>query len=310
LTTSAPLIRIGTRASQLALWQAREVATRLELAGFSTELVPITTKGDQVLDRSLDKIGSKGVFTEELEQSLRDGETQLAVHSAKDLPSTLPADLELLAFMEREKVNDVVLSLDPNFRMDQPQAIIGTSSTRRKALLKRYYPHSISVEARGNLQTRLEKLKRGDFQALLLAYAGVHRMEFDEYITAIIPEQEFVPAVGQGSVAVQCATSLDQELKTAIANVLDHTPTRACLTAERAFLRSLEGGCSIPVFGLATIKGYQLELTGGIISLDGKELITETMSAPIDAAEALGFKLGALVLDEGADRILREIRGT
>ncbi|MCC2546826.1 hydroxymethylbilane synthase [Hymenobacter sp. BT175] len=304
-------IRIGTRGSRLALWQAHHVAACLEREQLSTEIVIITTKGDVVLDRSLDKIGAKGVFTEELEISLRTGAIDIAVHSAKDVQSSIPDDLELLAFMEREKVNDVVVSYDPNFSLDQPDIILGTSSTRRKAMLRRYYPQATAAEARGNLQTRLRKLEEGQYHALVLAYAGVHRMEYDSLITHVLPETQFIPATGQGSVAVECARSLRPELKATLQRILDHPATHTCLRAERAFLRTMEGGCSIPSFALATLDVTgTLALRGGLISLDGQEYIEEQFSTSelTEGPEAMGVALAEKVLGRGGRQILDAIR--
>lgn len=293
----------------MALWQAEATAEKLQMAGLDTELVIISTKGDQVLDRSLDKIGSKGVFTEELEESLRDGSVEIAVHSAKDVQSTIPADLELLAFMEREMVNDVILSFDPNFKLERDsKVVIGTSSTRRKALLKKYYPNVTTAESRGNLQTRLKKLEDKQFDALMLAYAGVHRMGYDNLIVHTFPEDEFVPAAGQGSVAIECAKDLDPELKQKIKAALDHADTHTCLLAERAFLKTMEGGCSIPSFALATLTPGEVSITGGIVSLDGKTLLQETMVAPLEEAGALGKKMAETILSKGGEEILKSIR--
>lgn len=303
------VIRIGTRGSKLALWQAEHVAEKLQAAGLFTELVIISTKGDQVLDRSLDKIGSKGVFTEELEIGLREGSIDIAVHSAKDVQSTIPDDLELVAFMEREKVNDVILSFNPDFKLERDSnAVIGTSSTRRKALLKKHYPNVTTAESRGNLQTRLRKLEEKQFDALMLAYAGVFRMGYDNLIVHTFPEDEFVPAAGQGSVAVECAKNLDAELKAAIKNALNHADTHVCLVAERAFLRTMEGGCSIPSFALATLTTEGVSITGGIVSLDGRTLLQQTMTAPTEEAEALGVQLANDTLRNGGEEILSSIK--
>lgn len=302
-------IRIGTRGSKLALWQAEHVAEKLQAAGIKTELVIISTKGDQVLDRSLDKIGSKGVFTEELEVSLREGNIEIAVHSAKDVQSSIPGDLELIAFMEREKVNDVILSFDPDFRLSRDSnVVIGTSSTRRKALLKKHYPNVTTAESRGNLQTRLRKLEEKQFDALMLAYAGVVRMGYDNLIVHTFPEDEFVPAAGQGSVAIECAKDLDGDVKSALKKALNHTETHICLLAERAFLRTMEGGCSIPSFALATLTEDGVSITGGIVSLDGKILLQDTMSGPTVAAEELGEQLANATLSRGGEEILANIR--
>jgi len=302
-------IRIGTRGSKLALWQAEAAAEKLQAAGFKTELVIISTKGDQVLDKSLDKIGSKGVFTEELEVALREGQVEIAVYSAKDVQSTIPADLELVAFMEREQVNDVILSFDPDFKLErESNAVIGTSSTRRKALLKKYYPNISTAESRGNLQTRLRKLEEKQFDALMLAYAGVSRMGYDHLIVHTFPEYEFIPAAGQGSVAIECARNLEPELKKGLKQALNHTQTHVCLLAERAFLRTMEGGCSIPSFALATLTGEGVSITGGIVSLDGKILLQETLEGPTVAAEEMGEELANIILGQGGDEILRSIR--
>ncbi|WP_192823490.1 hydroxymethylbilane synthase [Rufibacter sp. LB8] len=305
--TSA-VIKIGTRGSRLALWQAHHVADKLRAKGMDVDIVTITTKGDLVLDKSLDKIGAKGVFTEELEESLRVGAIDIAVHSAKDVQSTIPEDLELLAFMEREQVQDVVISFDASFKLGEGQQIIGTSSTRRRSLLKRFYPNVITAECRGNLQTRIQKLKDGQYDAILLAYAGVTRMQYDHMIAQHLPLEQFVPAAGQGSVAIECAKTLPLERKLALKAALDHEPTHLCLLAERAYLRTMEGGCSIPSFALATLEGKNLSLRAGIISLDGKELIVEEAIAPAEEAEALGEQLANVVLSRGGDRILADIK--
>jgi hydroxymethylbilane synthase len=292
----------------LALWQTHFVAEKLRHDGFTVEIEIINTKGDMVLDRSLDKIGAKGVFTEELEESLRTGTIDIAVHSAKDLQSQLPDDLELVAFMEREKVNDVVISFDSHFSLDRDQIIVGTSSTRRRALLHRYYPNVIASECRGNLQTRLQKLKEGQYDAILLAYAGVHRMQYNHLITEILPADKFVPAAGQGSIAIECAKTLDLDRKLAIKQSLDHEPTHWCLLAERAFLRTMEGGCSIPSFALATINGPDLTITGGIVSLDGQQMVNDSLQASVSEALALGERLGNNILQMGGKQILHDIR--
>ncbi|TAE98921.1 MAG: hydroxymethylbilane synthase, partial [Runella slithyformis] len=220
-------IKIGTRGSKLALWQAYYVQEKLENGGLSTEIVLIDTKGDQILDRSLSKIGSKGVFTQELEDQLRDGRIDIAVHSAKDLQSELDNDLELIAFTEREKANDVLVSFKKESNLNNPTTqistlTIGTSSTRRVALLKHFYPHVKTVDMRGNLQTRLRKLEEGQCDALLLAYAGVHRMEYDSLITEHLSLSQFTPAVGQGSVAIECCQNMEAAKKARVRALLNH----------------------------------------------------------------------------------------
>lgn len=302
-------IKIGTRASRLALWQAEYIQQLLQAGGITSELVLIETKGDQILDRSLSKIGSKGVFTQELEDGLRAGSIDIAVHSAKDLQSSLPPDLGIIAFTEREQVNDVLVSRNASLSLTSGQAfVIGTSSTRRVAMLKHYCPHLKVVDMRGNLQTRLRKLDEGQCDALLLAYAGVHRMQYDDLIAEHLPVREFTPAVGQGSVAIEAADSLPTDKRNAIRRLTNHEPTETCLLAERAYLRRLEGGCSIPVFALATWMGGEIRLTGGIISLDGGQLIRETFTGPPAEAEPLGHQLAEHVLATGGDSILSTIR--
>ncbi len=306
-------IRIGTRGSRLALWQADHIKSLLEKGGLTAENVIIETTGDKILDRSLSSIGGKGLFTEELEQQLRSGEIDIAVHSAKDVQSALDPDLELLGFTTREIVNDVLLSADPEKKLGSSNHFtIGTSSVRRVAFLKHYYPHLNVVNMRGNLQTRLKKMENGDCDALLLAYAGVHRMEYDSLITEKIPETLFIPAVGQGSIAVECAVSLDAGKKEVIKRLVNDRDTEICLLAERAFLNSMQGGCSVPVFALATLRDEQVQVRGGVISLDGSELLSECVSGPANREEAiaLGRSLAESVLSGGGAKILENIRKT
>ena len=301
-------IRIGTRGSKLALWQANHVAELIKPSGFRTEIVPIETKGDRILNVSIAKIGSKGVFTEEIEEKLLEGSIDIAVHSAKDLSSYIPDELELIAFTEREVVNDVVISRDKGFRLDGQNITIGTSSTRRVAFVKHFYPHAKTVSIRGNLQTRLAKLEAGECDALILAYAGVHRMGYDNFITERIETSYFVPPVGQGSIAVECHKKLPFEKKEIIERWVNHIQTEDCIRTERAFLKTLEGGCSIPSFGYAWMEGPLVTLKAGIISLDGQEVIKIKRSAPVEEGKELGKGIANEVLAKGGDRILSEIR--
>ena len=302
-------IRIGTRSSRLAVWQAEYIQTLLSAGSLTSELVRIETKGDLVLDRSLAKIGSKGVFTQELEDQLRSGSIDIAVHSAKDLQSSLPPDLGIIAFTERERVNDVLVSRDTTLSLTSGKAfIVGTSSTRRVAMLRHFCPHIEVVDMRGNLQTRLRKLDEGQCDALILAYAGVHRMQYDDLIAEHLPVEDFTPAVGQGSVAIEAAATLPLDKLRAIRQLTNHEPTEAALKAERSFLRRLEGGCSIPVFALATHDNEQLSLTGGLIGLDGDQLLRETFTGPVAQAETIGHELAESILARGGDVILNYIR--
>jgi hydroxymethylbilane synthase len=313
------LLKIGTRGSQLALWQAHFVEKQLQSKGIDTQIVIIETKGDKILDKPLAKIGSKGVFTEELEQKLYTNEIDLAVHSAKDMPSTLPEGLELIAFTKRELPNDVLVSYDKNVSLEigkiDKTLRIGTSSTRRVAMLKHYYPHVEAVEVRGNLQTRFRKLKEGEADALLLAYAGVHRLGHEPEIVQMLDLQQFTPAVGQGSIAVEISNKMPETIKELLKNTLNDAETSVCLLAERAFLATLQGGCSIPVFALATLQNSQtdnpqLHIIGGIISLDGSELIRKEILGYTQNSEILGVSLANHLLEASGERILREIRNT
>ncbi|MEQ8237669.1 MAG: hydroxymethylbilane synthase [Cyclobacteriaceae bacterium] len=298
------IIKIGTRKSKLALWQAYYVQQKLEEAGWPTALVTMETKGDKVLDVSIAKIGSKGVFTEELEDKLADGSVDIAVHSAKDMQSSLPDGFEIIAFSKREKVEDVIVS-DGAIDLSQP-TVLGTSSTRRIATLSHFYPKVKTVEVRGNLQTRIQKMRDGLCDGLLLAYAGVHRMEYDHMIKHVLSVDEFIPAVGQGSIAIESHDSLSLEKKEAIRQAINDDETWQCLSAERAYLKKLEGGCSIPVFALARRVNHQVEIVGGIVSLDGKERIVKSDKG--NNSQLLGEKLAEEVLKNGGDRILKEIK--
>jgi len=303
-------IKIGTRGSKLALYQAYHIADLLKEAGLESEIVIIDTKGDKILDVSIAKIGSKGVFTEELEEQLASGKIDIAVHSAKDMQSSLPEGFEIIAFTEREKVNDIILSHreDIDYKDASKPLLLGTSSTRRVATLKHYYPHIKTVEVRGNLQTRIAKMESGVCDALLLAYAGAHRMGYDELIRHELSLEEFTPAVGQGSIAVEAASSLEKDIREKIISACHHPESGYRLQAERSYLKILEGGCSIPVFGLAQAEGENVVLKGGIVSLDGQERIVHEVSGSKEEAENLGKKLAELVLGSGGDRILKDIR--
>jgi len=306
------LLRIGTRASKLALWQAHHVADLLKQAGMNSEIVLIDTKGDQVMEVSISKIGSKGVFTHELEEQLLDGRIDIAVHSAKDMPSTLADGLALVAFTLREQAHDVLVANKEGISLSDPNSplLLGTSSTRRVATLKHFYPHVQTVDVRGNLQTRMRKMEEGQCDALVLAYAGVYRMGYAPFIVADLDMDEFTPAVGQGSIAIELATRLDQSLQQAIIAACNHPETDVCLRAERAYLRVLEGGCSIPVFALAQLTEGVLLINGGIVSLDGKERISLQLSGPIEQPEQLGEQLAKQVLEAGGKRILADIKQT
>lgn len=302
------IIRIGTRGSKLAMWQAEHVARLIKPSGYTTEIVPIETRGDTILDVSIAKIGSKGVFTEEIEARLLDGSIDIAVHSAKDLSSDIPDELELIAFTEREQPNDVIVSMKKDFVISEGSPKIGTSATRRVAFLKHFYPNVQTSTIRGNLQTRFAKLQSGEYDALLLAFAGVHRMGFDDLIVEKIETSYFVPAVGQGSIAIECHKKLNYQKKEVIERWVNHVETEDCLRAERAFLKTLQGGCSIPAFGYAHFDGALLTLKAGIISLDGQRIVKAKGTAEPAAAKHLGESVANEVLINGGADILQQIR--
>jgi hydroxymethylbilane synthase len=308
-------IKIGTRGSQLAMWQAHKVQELLQQAGLTTEIITIDTKGDKILNTSIAKIGSKGVFTEELEEQLRKQTIDIAVHSAKDVQADLADDLELLAFCKREKAHDVLVSYNRDLKIDgKNKILVGTSSTRRVAMMRRYYPNITTIDMRGNLQTRMRKLQEGICDALVLAYAGVVRMKFDQHIVKILSLDEFTPAAGQGSVAIECLKSLDNDLRKLIKNALNDFDTEICLRAERSFLKTLHGGCSIPSFAYAELMEDQVSVVkvtirAGLISLNGKELVTAQFAGNTDESEKIGKQAAEKVLAEGGDKILKEIRG-
>jgi len=292
------------------MWQTKTVAEILNENGIKTEITKMETKGDKILDRSIAKIGSKGVFTEELEERLAQGTSDIAVHSAKDMQSKLPEGFELVAFTEREQVNDVLLSDDQTIDLADTsrKIVIGTSSVRRRAFLQHYYPHVEAVEMRGNLQTRIRKLEDGVCDALMLAYAGVKRMGYENRITKTFSDSELIPPVGQGCIAIEAASTLAPEKKEQIRSCLNNQQSEACLLAERAFLRKLEGGCSIPAFGLAKLNGNNLTLDGGLASIDGSNMIRNQFSGPRETAEEIGEQLGIFVLENGGQQLLAEIR--
>jgi len=304
------MITIGSRKSKLAMWQTETVAKALNDSGIKTQISSMETKGDKILHTSIAKIGSKGVFTEELEIQLAAGVTDIAVHSAKDLQSQLPEEFSLIAFTEREKVNDVLVSMDRtiDLRDNSRPVRIGTSSVRRRALLRHYYPHVEPVEMRGNLQTRIRKMQDGECDALMLAYAGVRRMEYEGMIVVEFDRDIFIPPVGQGCIAIEASTGLNDGKAAKIRDCLNDTESEDCLLAERAFLKKLEGGCSIPAFGLAFLENDEIILTAGLASLDGQKILRRQERGLRQDAEDIGFRAGEYILENGGREMLSEIR--
>ncbi len=297
-------LRIGTRKSKLALWQANYVKERLESKGYSVELVLITTTGDKILDAPLAKIGGKGLFVKEIEEALLRGDIDLAVHSLKDVPMVLPEGLILGAITEREEPFDVLISRDGRGLHELPEgAKVGTSSLRRQVQIKRKRPDLRVETLRGNVDTRLRKLEEGLYDAIVLAYAGVKRMGFEERVSQVL--EDFIPAVGQGSLAIEIRQE-DKRVYEAIA-FLDHRESRIRAECERAFLRELQGGCQVPIGAYAWLEGEKLKLKAFISDLEGKRFLEGVEEGDLHQAEQVGKKLARRLLEEGGKAILEEV---
>ena len=298
-------LRIGTRGSPLALWQAEHVRDLLVKAhpGIKIELVPIQTKGDRVLDAPLAKVDTKGVFTREIEQALLSGAVDLAVHSLKDLPTTLPAGLMIGAVCEREDPLDCLVAKGARSLAElRAEAVVATGSPRRKAQLLHLRPDLRIVDLRGNVGTRLKKLDESDWDAIVLAKAGLVRLGFENRISCVLGRKEMLPAVCQGALGIEIR---QEDGKTAaLVSPLDHTPSHLATAAERAFLASLGGGCQVPIAALARVGWGTLTLEGLVASPDGRTYLRRHIEGPASAAEALGKALGAEILEEGGGAIL------
>ena len=303
-------IKIGTRASLLAVTQSSWVKAQIEQhhPGTTVELVKITTTGDKILDVPLAKVGGKGLFVKEIEDALLDGRADLAVHSMKDVPTDLPAELHLGVITERENPQDAFISNKYADVLALPQgAKVGTSSLRRKSQLARLRPDLVIEDLRGNLDTRLRKLDEGRYDAIILAAAGLNRLGFSNRITTLFDPVQMLPAIGQGALGLELRRD-DQELLAGI-SFLNHPATAIAVTAERAFLLRLEGGCQVPIGAYATVQGDNVTLTGLIAGLDGKEIIKEQDSAPVAAAAELGIRLAEKLLARGGRAILDQVYG-
>ena len=304
-------LRIGTRRSDLARWQANHVVVGIGgLAGApSAEVLYIKTEGDRITDVPLHMTPGKSFFTKEIEEALLDEQVDVAVHSLKDLATELPRGLVIGAVMEREDPRDVLLSHGGISLEDlTPGARIGTSSLRRRALLRRWRPDLELVDLRGNVPTRIHKLSEGRFDAIVLAAAGVKRLDFESRITAYLPLERVLPAVAQGAVALQVRE--DDEYVLSWVRQLDDADTRQATAAERALLGRLEGGCQVPVGALATVTNGVLTLRAVVASLDGTRSVEGTREGPSGQAEQIGGGLAEELLGRGAEVILDEIRAT
>lgn len=308
--SQSSVLRIATRKSPLALWQAEFVRAELERlhAGLKVELVTFTTQGDKILDTPLAKIGGKGLFVKELEVALLDGRADIAVHSMKDVPMEFPEGLGLIAIGEREDPRDAFVSNTYASIDALPAgAVVGTSSLRRQCQLRHRRPDLVIKDLRGNVNTRLAKLDAGEYDALILASAGLKRLGFHARITAEITPEFSLPAVGQGALGIEAR--LDDVQVARLLAPLDHAATSARVRAERAMNRRLQGGCQVPIAGYAELQGDELWLRALVGSVDGREIIVDEMRGAATAAEALGEALAERLLAAGAGRILQAVYG-
>jgi len=302
-------IRIGTRGSKLALWQANWVKTVLEKKFPSTpvELNIIKTRGDKILDVPLAKVGGKGLFVKEIEEALLARRIDIAVHSMKDMPADIPQGLCIGAVPERENPVDVFISRSgAKFNQLAAGSVIGTSSLRRGAQLRHARPDIAIRPMRGNLDTRLKKLESENFDALVLAAAGVKRLNLEHKITEYLSPAIMLPAIGQGALCIEIRR--DDAIVGPMVATLDHAPTRAVVAGERAFLNRLEGGCQVPIAGNGRIHEKQFILTGLVAEVDGSRIIKEEKSGPLDSVETIGTELAEGLLSRGADKILQKLK--
>lgn len=302
------ILKIATRQSPLALWQAEHIRARLEAlhANLKVELVTFVTQGDKILDTPLAKIGGKGLFVKELEAALLDGRADLAVHSMKDVPMALPEGLSLAVICEREDPLDAFVSNTYNSFDELPQgAKVGTSSLRRKCQILKQRPDLEIIDLRGNVGTRLSKLDTGNYDAIILASAGLKRLGLGERIRHTLEPVVSLPAVGQGALGLECR-SQDQTVLDLILPLM-HTETNACVRAERAFNAYLEGGCQVPIAGYATLENGQIHLEGRVGSVDGQTLLKAQQVGLPEQAEQLGVKLAQDLLAQGAGEILKAL---
>ncbi|HED34084.1 MAG TPA: hydroxymethylbilane synthase [Gammaproteobacteria bacterium] len=301
-------IRIATRKSPLALWQAEEVARQLKLhhPEVQVTLVKMLSKGDKILDAPLAKVGGKGLFVKELEQAMLDGQADIAVHSMKDVPMAFPEGLHLPVIMQREDPTDAFVSNQySNLEALPENARIGSSSLRRQLQIKEVMPGARMLNLRGNVNSRLQKLDNGDYDAIILASAGLIRLEFEDRIKSRLTPEQSLPSVGQGAVGIECRVG-DAQIEALIAP-LNHAQTSLRLHAERAMNQRLNGGCQVPIAGYASLEGNELFLRGLVGRPDGSEVIRGEVRGPQAQAESLGVKLAEQLLNEGADVILREM---
>jgi hydroxymethylbilane synthase len=301
-------ITIATRESALAMWQAEYIQRRLQelYPQLQVALLGMTTTGDQILNSPLSKIGGKGLFVKELEIAMEEGRADIAVHSMKDVPMVLPDGFILAATGEREDPRDAFVSNRFRSLDGLPSgSIVGTSSLRRQCQLKARYPHLTVETLRGNVQTRLRKLDEGQYAAILLAAAGLKRLGLAERIAAFLTPQQSLPAVGQGALGIECRAGRPELVE--LLAPLNHPQTEACVRAERAFSRALNGSCQVPLGGFAEVDGGTLRLRGFVASLDGARMVRDEISGTPEQAEELGSRLAERLIAQGAADILAEL---
>lgn len=305
---AARTLKIATRKSPLALWQANFVKDRLEALypELQVELVPMSTQGDKILDTPLAKVGGKGLFVKELETAMLEGRADIAVHSMKDVPVEFPEGLGLHTICEREDPRDAFVSNRFGQIDELPQgAVVGTSSLRRQCQLRAARPDLVIRDLRGNVNTRLAKLDAGEYDAIILAAAGLKRLEMAHRITAFIEPEQSLPANGQGAVGIECRLD-DHELHALLAP-LEHPETRIRVLTERAMNRALQGGCQVPIGAYALVQGEDVWLRGLVGSPDGSRVIRDEIRGPLADGEALGHTLAQRLLADGADVILAQV---
>ncbi|TQF72700.1 hydroxymethylbilane synthase [Pseudoalteromonas luteoviolacea] len=308
MTDTKNIVRIATRKSALALWQAEYVKAQLEHfhPDLVVELVPMSTKGDKILDTPLAKIGGKGLFVKELEQAMLEGRADIAVHSMKDVPVDFPEGLKLHTICEREDPRDAFVSNQYQQIAELPAgAVVGTSSLRRQCQIREIRPDLQIKDLRGNVNTRLAKLDAGEFDAIILAAAGLIRLEMAERIASYVSVEQSLPANGQGAVGIECRSD-DIRVQNLLAP-LEHAPTRARVLAERAMNRRLEGGCQVPIGAYAELQGDHIYLRGLVGAVDGSTILRAETTGSLQQAEALGVELAESLLEQGADKILAEV---
>lgn len=308
VTEKKHIIRIATRKSALALWQAEFVKAQLEHFhnDLTVELVPMSTQGDIILDTPLAKIGGKGLFVKELEQAMLDGRADIAVHSMKDVPVDFPEGLVLHTICEREDPRDAFVSNLYGSIDELPQgAVVGTSSLRRQCQIRARRPDLDIKDLRGNVNTRLAKLDDGQYDAIILAAAGLIRLEMHDRIKAFIEPEISLPANGQGAVGIECRD--DDDVTKALLAPLEHNETRIRVNAERAMNRRLEGGCQVPIGAYALVDGEKVHLRGLVGAVDGSEILRADISGQAVDAQMLGTQLAEQLLSMGADKILAEV---